>query len=66
MRILYGLLIVVMSIMSSCRPDEYLAVVEKELADVQGFDYEDYSFLVIIPDAGCTGCISEAVNFFLR
>ncbi|HJD10966.1 MAG TPA: hypothetical protein H9922_07430 [Candidatus Phocaeicola caecigallinarum] len=66
MRILYGLLIVVMSMMSSCRPEGYLTMVQKELADVEGFDYKDYSFLVIIPDAGCTGCISEAVNFFLH
>lgn len=64
MRILYGLLIVVMSMMSSCRPEGYLTMVQKELADVEGFDYKDYSFLVIIPDAGCTECISEAVNFF--
>lgn len=63
MRNLCLLLILVMW-MCSCRSDNYLHIIQEELDEVADFSYNKYSFVVIIPNEGCPGCISEAVNFY--
>ena len=51
---------------SGCHSDNYLENIRSGLEDVPNFDYNHYSYVVIIPNAGCTGCISEAEDFFFN
>lgn len=44
--------------------DNYVEKMKPELEQISNFSRKKYSFIVIIPNAGCTGCISEAVSFF--
>lgn len=64
MRALFLLLFVLSLGMSGCRSDNYLSLIQKKLDGVAGFHSSEYSFVVIIPNEGCPGCISEAVNFY--
>lgn len=48
----------------SCNFDSYLENVQKGLNATPSFKSGIYSYVVIIPNTGCSGCISEAVSFF--
>ena len=50
---------------NGCKPDYFSAMADK-IEQQFGNELAKYENIVIIPGAGCTGCISEAEVFFVR
>lgn len=49
----------------SCKKtDTYEDKISNKLESLDNFSFQNYSFVIIIPGSGCTGCISEAESFF--
>ena len=49
---------------SSCRQQDYYSAMSEKIAQEMGDELEKYDNIVVFPGSGCTGCITEAENFF--
>lgn len=63
MKLIFYLLLF-LSFYSCSNEDNFLKLIESNLSDIPEFDKDRYNYIVIIPGAGCTGCISEAESFY--
>lgn len=60
-------LFVILLLLFSCkRTVTYEENISNKLDDLDKFNFQKYSHVVIIPGSGCSGCISEAEAFFLE
>ncbi len=64
-KILFSLIFIILLGCISDR-DKYIQNTLNELEKVPNFSISKYNYVVIIPGAGCSGCISEAESFFLE
>lgn len=57
--------IIIVLLFSCSNPkDEYIKKVYYELNILNRQILDDYSYVIIIPGSGCSGCITEAENFY--
>lgn len=43
---------------------DFKTQIKDALDEIETFDYDAYDYAIIIPEAGCSGCISEAEDFY--
>jgi hypothetical protein len=48
----------------SCKKDSYYDAVAQKINQVLENELNQYDYVIIIPGAGCTGCITNAENYF--
>lgn len=60
---IFVFLFIVTFFFSCSENDEYADIIVSNLQEIN-VRLEDYNYVVIIPDTGCGGCISEAERFF--
>jgi len=53
-----------MACFSSCQQQDYYSAMAEKIEEQMGDELEKYDNIVIFPGSGCTGCITEAENFF--
>lgn len=60
--------ITILFICSSCnnQKEKYINSVRVELEKLDNQFLNNYSYVVIIPGSGCSGCITEAENFYIK
>lgn len=60
--------ITILFIYSSCnnQKEKYINIVRIELEKLDDQLLNNYSYVVIIPGSGCSGCITEAENFYIK
>lgn len=60
--------IAILFIYSSCnnQKENYINSVRIELKKLDDLLLDKYSYVVIIPGSGCSGCITEAESFYMR
>ena len=56
----------VISLFSCSLNKDYTRQVEAKLKDLDNNPIGSYSFIIIIPEEGCSGCISEAEDFYMN
>lgn len=64
----HSIFIFLFTILSSCinTKEKYINEVVSNLKGVENFSFDDYYYIVIIPESGCGGCISEAESFYIE
>lgn len=65
MKYITFILFSVISLFSCSLNKSYTGQVEAKLKDLDNNPIGAYSFVVIIPEEGCAGCISEAEDFYM-
>ncbi len=58
-------LLIFFLIFISCNKETYYNSLQKKIEKHSKSDLEKYRMIVIIPSSGCTGCITQAENFFV-
>ena len=58
--------ILIISMMSCSFQEKYEDKLHHELMKLDETIFDNYSFVIIIPEEGCSGCISEAESFYLE
>lgn len=57
--------LLLMTVVVSCQRDTYESELESKLNLFLKNEKVDYEYVIIIPGSGCTGCITNAENYFL-
>ncbi len=57
-------LTIVSLLVCSCSIDDYSEKISNALNKQLGEEIKEYDYILLIPNSGCTGCISEAEYFF--
>lgn len=60
------ILILILTVTISCDKNSYHNVVSKKLNSQFKDSLKKYEMVVILPGSGCTGCITNAENFFIK
>lgn len=56
----------IVTVIISCDKNNYQNEISKRLNAQFGDSLKNYEMIVVLPGSGCTGCITNAENFFVN
>lgn len=65
MRFMILTLVMFLLLLGGCvDSQDFNSQIRDALDEIGTFEYDAYNYIIIIPEAGCSGCISEAEDFY--
>lgn len=59
-------IVIALSLIAGCKRTDYKDTLEIKINQFLISEKHEYDYVVIIPNSGCTGCITNAENYFIK